>query len=391
MSSQEVVIVAAGRSAMGRGQKGTLKDTRPDTLLAQVLKKTLAKIPQLKPDMIDDFTVGCAFPEGEQGMNIARMVVLLAGLPQSIAAVTVNRYCSSGIQAVAQSAERIAFGSADVIIAGGVESMSMVPMMGNKFSASGELVEQLPQAYMPMGITAEKVAREFKVSREEQDQFALASHKKAVQAQKEGKFKDEIIPVDAIKYNPITKQTTTVNFETDEMPRGDTSIEILSKLKPAFMDGGSVTAGNSSPLTDGAAIVVLMTKSKADSLGLKPLAYFRGFQVAGVPPELMGIGPVPAIRKLLDKYKLNIKDIDLFEINEAFAAQAVYCARELQIPQDKLNVNGGAIALGHPLGCTGARMSATLIYEMLRRKARYGIVSMCIGGGQGAAGLFERA
>ena len=244
---------------------------------------------------------------------------------------------------------------------------------------------------MPMGITAEKVAREFKVSREEQDQFALASHKKAVQAQKEGKFKDEIIPVDAIKYNPITKQTTTVNFETDEMPRGDTSIEILSKLKPAFMDGGSVTAGNSSPLTDGAAIVVLMTKSKADSLGLKPLAYFRGFQVAGVPPELMGIGPVPAIRKLLDKYKLNIKDIDLFEINEAFAAQAVYCARELQIPQDKLNVNGGAIALGHPLGCTGARMSATLIYEMLRRKARYGIVSMCIGGGQGAAGLFERA
>jgi acetyl-CoA acyltransferase len=293
------------------------------------------------------------------------------------------------LQSIAQAAERIAFGSADIIVAGGVESMSMVPMTGNKFSANPELVETFPQAYIPMGITAEKVAKRFEISRQQQDEFALRSHQRAVAAQKAGKFKDEIIPIQATRFTGHKHESFT--FDTDEGPRADTSVEALGKLKPAFMEGGTVTAGNSSPLTDGAAAAVVMSKAKATALGLKPLAYFRGFAVAGVPPDIMGIGPVPAIRKLFDRHQLSVKDIDLFEINEAFASQAAYCQRELSIPDEKLNPNGGAIALGHPLGCSGARMTATLLGELGRRGARYGIVSMCVGGGQGAAGLFERA
>ena len=377
---------------MGRGIKGTLKDTRPDSILAQTMSQVVAKVPGLTPGMLEDVVIGCAFPEGEQGMNVARLSVLLAKWPDTVPAVTVNRFCSSGLQAVAQAAERVAFGSVDTVLAGGVESMSMVPMTGNKFSASPELAEALPHAYIPMGMTAERVAKKFEVSRQQQDEFALKSHQKAVAAQKAGKFKDEIVPVQATKYveeNGTTKQTT-VTFDTDEMPRAETTMEALAKLKPAFAEGGSVTAGSSSPLTDGASAVVLMSKDKATSMGLKPLGVFRGFAVAGVPPDIMGIGPVPAIRKLLEKHKLTVKDIDLFEINEAFASQAVYCARELGVPEEKLNVNGGAIALGHALGSTGSRMTATLLHEMKRKNARYGIVSMCIGGGQGAAALYER-
>ncbi len=388
--SNEVVIVAAGRSAMGRAVKGTLKDTRPDDLLAQVMNGVLARVPKVKAEMLEDLVVGCAFPEGEQGMNVARLAVFCAQWPDSVPAVTVNRFCSSGLQAVAQAAEHIAFGSIDIAMAAGVESMSMVPMTGNKFSANPDLVDRFPQAYIPMGLTAERVAKKFEVDRAQQDAFALRSHQRAVAAQQSGKFKDEIIPVKATRYSEKHGSHQEVVFDTDEMPRADTTLEVLTKLKPVFVEGGSVTAGNASPLTDGAAAVVLMSKQKADELGLKPMAYFRGFAVAGVPPEIMGIGPVPAIRKLLEKHKLKISDIDVFEINEAFASQAVYCGRELGIPEDKLNVNGGAIALGHPLGCTGARLTATLTYEMQRKNARYGIVSMCIGGGQGAAGLFER-
>ena len=394
--SNEVVIVAAGRSAMGRGGKGALKDTRPDDLLAQVMKGTLARVPAVKPEMIEDLVIGCAFPEGEQGMNVARLAVFVAKWPESIPAVTVNRFCSSGLQAVAQAAEHIAFGSIDVAMAGGVESMSMVPMTGNKFSANPDLVDTYPQAYIPMGHTAERVANKFEITREAQDQFALRSHQRAVAAQKDGQFKEQIIPVTATKYGPHGHESVT--FEVDEMPRADSSLETLAKLKPAFIEGGSVTAGNASPLTDGAAAVVLMSKQKADELGLKPMMYFRGFAVAGVPPEIMGIGPVPAIRKLLEQYnrqpsvahKLTVKDIDLFEINEAFASQAVYCARELGIPDEKLNINGGAIALGHPLGCTGARLTTALAYELNDKKGRFAVAAMCIGGGQGAAALFER-
>ncbi len=390
--SNEVWVVAAGRSAMGRAHKGTLKDTRPDSLLAQVMNGVVARAPKIKPGDLEDLIIGCAFPEAEQGFNVARNAVFLAQWPETVPAVTVNRFCSSGLQAVAQGAERIAFGSVDLLMTGGMESMTMVPMTGNKFSANPDLVERNPAAYMPMGITAERVAKRFEVTREQQDQFALRSHQKAIAAIKEGKFKDEIVPVQAVKYvneGSAVKQTA-VTFDTDELPRPDTSLEGLAKLKPAFMEGGTVTAGNSSPLTDGAAAVILASKDKAQALGLEPLGVFRGFAVAGVAPDIMGIGPVPAIRKLLEKHKLTIKDIDLFEINEAFASQAIYCARELGIPDDKLNVNGGAIALGHPLGCTGARMTSTLLFEMKRRRARYGIVSMCIGGGQGAAALYER-
>jgi acetyl-CoA acyltransferase len=352
------------------------------------MQQTVAKVKGLEAGQLEDVIIGCAFPEGEQGMNMARLAVLLAKFPDTVPAVTVNRFCSSGLQAVAQAAERVAFGSVDVVLAGGIESMSMVPMTGNKFSANPDLFDQMPQAYMPMGITAERVAKRFEVDRKQQDEFALKSHQKAVAAQKEGRFKDEIVPVQAVKYDG--DKQTTVTFDQDEMPRADTSMEVLGKLKPAFAEGGSVTAGNSSPLTDGASSVILMSKDKATALGLAPLGVFRGFAVAGVAPNIMGIGPVPAIRKLLEKHKLSVKDIDLFEINEAFASQAVYCGRELGIPEEKLNVNGGAIALGHALGSTGARMTATLLHEMKRRSSKYGIVSMCIGGGQGAAALFER-
>ncbi len=384
----DVVIVAAVRSAVGRALKGTLAQTRPDELAGQVIRAALAKVPALAGVDVDDVVLGCAMPEGEQGLNIARVAGLLAGLPVSVGSVTVNRFCASGLQAVAQAAERIAFGSADVIIAGGVESMSMVPMTGNKLSVSPEAMERVPEVYTPMGITAELVATKYGVTREAQDEFAVRSHQKAAAAQAAGRF-SEIVPVDATVYGEGGVRGTR-RFDKDEFPRADASVAALAQLRPVFTQKGSVTAGNSSPLSDGAAAVVLMSRARAEALGLRPLAIFRAFQVAGVPPELMGIGPIPAVRKLLAKTGLRVGDIDLFEMNEAFAAQALHCQRELELPDDRLNVNGGAIALGHPLGCTGAKLVATLFAELERRGARRGIVTMCVGGGMGAAALFER-
>ncbi len=387
----DVVIAAAVRSAVGRAHKGALALTRPDELAGQVIRALLAKVPGLKPSEVDDLVMGCAMPEGEQGLNIARPIGLLGGLPIETSALTINRFCSSGLQAIAQAAERVAFGSVDVVIAGGVESMSMVPMTGNKLSASPEVMDKYPAVYTPMGVTAELVASKFGITREAQDAFAARSHQKAARAQAEGKF-SEIVPVQAVRYAVENgkHERIAATFDKDEFVRADTTAEKLSALKPVFNAKGSVTAGNSSPLSDGAAAAVVMSAEKAKTLGIKPLAYFRGFQVAGVPPEIMGIGPVPAVRKLLAKHKLSIKDIDVIEMNEAFASQAVYCQGQLEIPDEKLNINGGAIALGHPLGCTGAKLTATALAELERRNGRFAIVTMCIGGGMGAAGLFER-
>jgi acetyl-CoA acyltransferase len=389
--TREVVIVSAVRSAVGRAGKGALALTRPDELAAQVIRAALAKVPAVAGADVDDVILGCAMPEGEQGLNVARVAALLAGLPTEVGGVTVNRFCASGLQAVGQAAERVAFGSADVIIAGGVESMTFVPMTGNKLSVSPEAMATVAAVYTPMGITAENVAAKFGITRQQQDEFAVRSHRKAAAAQKEGKF-TEIVPVTATAYEVRDGKTARVSrpFDVDEFVRADTTVDKLAMLKPAFSAKGSVTAGNSSPLSDGAAAVVVMSRAKADSLGLAPLAVFRAFQTVGVPPEIMGIGPVPAVRKLLARTGLRLGDIDLIEMNEAFASQAFYCQRELEIPDDRLNVNGGAIALGHPLGCTGSKLTATLLAEMGRRGARRGIVTMCVGGGQGAAALFER-
>jgi acetyl-CoA acyltransferase len=386
--TNEVVIVSAVRSAVGRAGKGALAQTRPDELAGQVIRAALARVPALPPSAVDDVILGCAMPEGEQGLNVARVAGLLGGLPIETAAATINRFCASGLQAVAQAAERIAFGSVDVVVAGGVESMSMVPMTGNKLSVSPEAMDRVPEVYTPMGITAELVAQKFEISRKDQDAFAVRSHLRAAAAQRDGRF-TEIVPVTATAYEGAARAGRP--FDRDEFPRADASVDKLGALKPAFSATGSVTAGNSSPLSDGAAAVVLTSRRKAEELGLQPLATFRAFQVAGVPPEIMGIGPVPAVRKLLAKTGLGLGDIDLIEMNEAFASQAVYCQRTLEIPDEKLNVNGGAIALGHPLGCTGAKLVATLLAELARRDAKRGIVTMCVGGGQGAAGLFERA
>jgi len=388
---REVVIVDACRSACGRSHKGTLALTRPDELLGQVIAALMARVPQVRPETVEDVIMGCAMPEGEQGLNIARPAAVLGGLPIETAAMTINRFCSSGLQAIATAAHQIAFGDVDIVVAGGVESMTMVPMGGNKMSSSPEVMARLSGLYTPMGITAENVATKFGVSREDQDKLAVSSHLKASKAIAEGRFMDEIVPVQATRYAVKDGKhvRADVTFDRDEMPRPDTSLEGLAKLKPVFSAKGSVTAGNSSPLTDGAAASLLMTRELADKLGLKPLGVFRSFQVAGVDPTLMGIGPVPAVQKLLRKNNLSLADIDLIEMNEAFAAQAVYSQRTLEIPDDKLNVNGGAIALGHPLGCTGAKLTATLLHELRRRKGRRGIVTMCIGGGMGAAGLFE--
>lgn len=384
------VIVASVRSAVGRALKGSLAQTRPDELAGQVVRAVLAKVPSLDPKEVDDLILGCAMPEGEQGLNIARVVGLLGGLPVESSAMTINRFCSSGLQAIAQAAERIASGNADVVIAGGVESMTMIPMTGNKLSASPEAMERVPDVYTPMGITAENVANRFQISRADQDAFAALSHQRAAAAQAGNKFDDEIVPVKATRFD-ASGASHDFEFRVDEFVRGDTTAEKLGALKPVFNPKGSVTAGNSSPLSDGAAASIVMSEARAKALGLTPLAYFRGFQVAGVAPDIMGIGPVAAVPKLLKRHGLKISDIDLFEMNEAFASQAVYCQRTLEIPGDRLNVNGGAIALGHPLGCTGAKLTATAIHELRRRNARYAIVTMCIGGGMGAAGLIERA
>jgi acetyl-CoA acyltransferase len=385
---QDAYIVASTRTPVGKAPRGAFRNAHPADLLAHVLKSVVAQAPGIDTRRIDDIIIGCAMPEGEQGMNVARIGALLAGLPDSIAAQTINRFCSSGLQAVALAADRIRLGESDLMIAGGVESMSMVPMTGNKLSVSPEAMERVASVYTPMGITAENVASKFGITREQQDAFALDSQKKASNAIEKKIFDKEIVPVTGIRY--VGNERKTFEFKVDELPRPETTAEGLASLKPAFSTKGSVTAGNSSPLSDGAAAALVMSGEKAKSLGLKGIGYLRAYVTVGVDPALMGIGPLPAIQKLLAKTGLKISDIDLFEVNEAFACQAFYTTRELGIPADRLNVNGGAIALGHPLGCTGAKLTAQLLYELGRRGGKYGIVSMCIGGGMGAAGLFER-
>ena len=390
---REAVVVSAVRTAVGRAPRGSLRNTRPDDMAGWVVKEALNRAPGVKPEEVDDIVIGCSFPEAEQGLNVARLIGYLAGLPSSVPGQTVNRFCSSGLQAIATGAEHIMCGFADVIVAGGVESMSMVPMGGNKTVPNLKLIETYPEGYTAMGVTAENVARKYGISREDQDVFALRSHQKAAAAIKEGRFKDEILPI-KVKTQEVSEDGKVTFrdfvFDTDEGVRTDTSLEALAKLRPAFSVTGSVTPGNSSPLNDGASAVVLMSKEKAKSLGLKPMATFRSFAVAGVPPELMGIGPVEAVPKALKYAGLNLSQIDLFELNEAFASQALYVCRTLGLTLDRVNVNGGAIALGHALGNSGARLTTTLMHAMKRRNARYGVVSMCIGFGMGAAGVFER-
>jgi len=384
----DIIIAEAVRSAVGRGHKGSLSLKRPDELAADVLRGLIARVPAAKGH-VEDVVLGCAMPEGEQGLNVARLITLLADYGIEVGAQTINRFCASGLQAVATAAGAIAVGTADRDRAGGVESMTYVPMTGFHLSASPELMDKLPDANTPMGITAENVAKRYGIDRKAQDEFAFRSQQKAKVALEKGVFKDEIVPVRAVSY--ADGQRVYKDFTVDELPRPDTTLEGLAKLPPAFAQGGSVTAGNSSPISDGAAAVLLTSKAKAAELGIKPLGYFRSFVTVGVDPAVMGIGPLPAVQKLLKKNGLTIADIDIFEMNEAFASQAVYCQRELGIPDDKLNVNGGAIALGHPLGCTGAKLTASALYELRRRGGKYAVVTMCIGGGQGAAGLFERA
>ena len=393
---REAVIVAAARTAVGKAPHGMLRETRPDEMAAAVIRELTRRVPGLKPEEIEDVIIGCAFPEAEQGLNMARVAALRAGLPDTVPGQTVNRFCSSGLQTIATAAERIMAGFADVIIAGGAESMSLVPMTGNRYAPDPYLAEQYPAVYASMGITAENVARMYGVGREEQDAFAQESHVRAAAAIREGRFRDEIVPLTVVtkeflgdgKPHVVRKEMV---FDTDEGVRFDSSAEALAKLRPAFHANGTVTAGNSSQTSDGAAAAVVMSKEKAQQLGLKPLGLFRGFAVAGVKPDLMGIGPVEAIPKALRIAGLTIDQLDLIELNEAFAAQSLAVIHELQLPRERVNVNGGAIALGHPLGCTGAKLTATLLHEMQRRKARYGMVTMCIGGGMGAAAIFERA
>ncbi|MFW5966530.1 MAG: thiolase family protein [Persicimonas sp.] len=390
METREVVIVSYARTPFCRAKKGLLKDTRPDTMAAEAIKAALERAEGLEADQVEDVVMGCAMPEGEQGMNVARIASLMAGLPESVPAMTINRFCSSGAQTISQVAERIMVGAIDIGIAGGTESMTMVPMGGNKPSANPKVMEEFPEIYIPMGTTAENVAKRFDISREDQDKFALRSHERAVDAWERGFMHGEVIPVhtEVVNHDGTRKEVTV---SKDDGPRPDTSLEALAKLPTVFdRENGTVTPGNASPLTDGAAAVVVMAKEKADELGLKPMGTYRGFQVAGVDPDIMGIGPVPAVRKLLEKHDMSIDDIDLFELNEAFASQAVYSARELGIDFDKLNVNGGAIALGHPLGVSGTRMAGTLLRELEEQNGRYGVVTMCIGGGMGAAALLER-
>jgi acetyl-CoA acyltransferase len=385
---RDVAILSAVRTPVGRATKGNLRHTRPDDLGALVVKEALRRAETAAAE-VEDLVMGCAHPEGEQGLNVARQVGFLAGLPDEVPAMTINRFCSSGLQAVSIVADRIAVGGIDVGVAGGLESMSMIPMGGSRISLNGRVTSVEPDAYLPMGNTAENVARQFKVSREEQDAFALRSHQKAVAAWNEGRFAGEIIPVVTRVFDEGTWRDVTV--DRDEGPRADTTAEKLAALKPVFDPTGSVTAGNSSPVNDGAAAVILMAGDKAKGAGRKIRGYFRAFAVAGVPPGIMGIGPVPAVRKLMAKTGLKIDEIDVYEVNEAFASQAVYCLRELGLPQDRVNVNGGAIAIGHPLGATGARQIATALAELERRKGRYAVITMCVGGGMGAAGLIERA
>jgi acetyl-CoA acyltransferase len=389
---QDAVIVAATRTAVGKAPNGALRTVRPDDMAAAVIEEVLRRAPGLSPGEVDDVILGCAMPEAEQGLNVARIASLRAGVPVDASAATVNRFCASGLQAIASAAEHIMCGFASVAIAGGTESMSLVPMGGNKLSPNPTLVERYPDVYLSTGLVAENHARESKISREEQDAFALRSHQRAVRAIDEGRFADEVTPLTfrvALPRNGAP-EVRDVSFNQDEGPRRDTSPEALAKLRAAFHATGTVTAGNSSQTSDGASAVIVTSAALAKERGLTPLGRFVAYATAGVEPERFGLGPVPAIRKVLKMAGLTLDQIDLVELNEAFAAQVLACLRELPIDPDRLNVNGGAIALGHPLGCTGAKLTTTILYEMRRRNARYGLVSMCVGGGMGAAGIFER-
>jgi acetyl-CoA acyltransferase len=389
---QTPVILSAIRTAVGKAPRGTLSATRPDDLAAAVIKAAIERVPGLDARAIDDILIGCAMPEAEQGMNVARVAAFRAGMPYSVPAMTLNRFCASGLQSIAFAADRIAAEAADCILAGGTESMSMIPMGGNKISPNPSLIENNPDTYLSMGLTAENLAEQYTISREEQDAFALTSHEKALSAIQSGRFQEEIVPL-AIEHTVLAggKRTRhSLLFDTDEGPRRDTSMDALGRLKPAFKVDGSVTAGNSSQMSDGAAAVVVASEQKAKALGVKPLARLVAYATAGVPPEIMGIGPVEAIPKVLQKAGLKLNDIELIELNEAFAVQALAVMRRLQIDPARVNVNGGAIALGHPLGCTGAKLTATLLHEMQRRGLRYGMVTMCVGGGMGAAAILER-
>jgi acetyl-CoA acyltransferase len=397
---REAMIVSAVRTPVGKAIKGTLRTTRPDDLAATAIQEAIARVPGLEPKDVEDVILGCAMPEGEQGMNVARNAWLRAGFPVETSAMTVNRFCSSGLQSIALAAERIMAGQGDVAVAGGTESMSMVPMGGNKVAPNPWLMDHHPGVYISMGLTAENVSKHYGITRQQADEFSLASHQKAIAAIASGKFKDEIVPVE-VNYTVLEAaangdsnappKTVQARFEVDEGPRADTSLEALTKLKPAFHANGVVTAGNSSQMSDGAAAAVIMSSERAKSLGVKPLARFVAFATAGCAPEEMGIGPVFAIPKVLKLAGLKLDDIDVIELNEAFAAQALSVIKLAGLDPARVNVNGGAVALGHPLGCTGAKLTATILRELERRKARYGLVTMCIGGGMGAAGIFERA
>jgi acetyl-CoA acyltransferase len=398
---REAVIVSSVRTAVGKAAKGALRTTRPDDLAAIVITEAIARAKGLEPNEVEDVIIGCAMPEAEQGMNVARNAWLRAGLPVETPAMTINRFCSSGLQSIAIAAERILSGQGDVAVAGGTESMSMVPMGGHKVAPNPWLMDNYPDSYISMGLTAENLAKKYGISREQADAFSLASHQKALAAIAAGKFKDEVVPVEVsytvlddgakVTANGVRPKTLKLNFDTDEGPRSDTSLEALARLKPAFHARGVVTAGNSSQMSDGAAAAVVMSYDRARSLGLKPLARFVAFATAGCLPEEMGIGPVYAIPKALKIAGLQLDQIDVIELNEAFAAQALSVIKVAGLDPARVNVNGGAVALGHPLGCTGAKLTATILRELERRNGRYGLVTMCIGGGMGAAGIFERA
>jgi acetyl-CoA acyltransferase len=395
---REAVIVSSVRTPVGKAFKGSLRSTRPDDLAAVAIQEAIRRVPGLEPKEVEDVILGCAMPEAEAGMNVARNAALRAGLPVEVSAMTINRFCSSGLQSIAMAAERIVAGYGDVILAGGTESMTMIPMGGNKVSPNPWLMDHNPDAYLSMGLTAENVATKYGITREQADEFSLYSHKKALAAIAAGKFKDEIVPVE-VKITLVANganghaakpKTTSTIFEMDEGPRADTSLEALAKLRPAFHARGTSTAGNSSQMSDGAAASIVMSGERAKALGVKPLARFLGFATAGVPPEIMGIGPAYAIPKVLKMTGLTLDQIDVIELNEAFAVQSLAVIKMLGIDPARVNPNGGAIALGHPLGCTGAKLTASILRELERRNGRYGMVTMCIGGGMGAAGIFER-
>ena len=384
---REAVIVSGARTAVGRSKRGTLVNYRAEDMAATVVREAWKRAGDLDKSIVDDVVIGCAFPEGSQGLNMARPVAMHAGFPSSVPAMTVNRFCSSGLQTIAQSCERIIAGGADIIVAGGVESMSMVPMTGFRISPHPGLMDTIPEVYVSMGQTAENVVKEYNVSREDMDEFAFHSHRKAGEAQDAGRFKEEIVPLDVM--TTTLDGTKKVIFDQDELIRRDTTVEGLAKLRPVFSPKGSVTAGTSSPLSDGAAAVVIMSAEKADELGVEPWMRFVGFTAAGVPPEIMGIGPIKAVPRVLERYGMELEEFDLIELNEAFASQSLAVIRTLELNTEILNVNGGAIALGHPLGATGAKLTVQIMHEAKRRKSKYVMVTMCIGGGMGAAGIFE--